>query len=266
VTVDPGESGSPTGSGNIQSVVRAADILRLLTQDHVSSISVAEASKALGLQRPTTHRYMSTLVSVQLLQRDLETGRFVLGPLAHELFAAILSERRVLTIAPSRMQALADRVSMSAALCLWDGSAALVSHVSFPRPGELAVRTSVGFRVAPTGAQTILFLAFMKDQRQVQAALERMTAEEAALVQDLMGVARSDHFVSIGGDEDGIRIIAAPIFDAHGICATMALLSTTRRLPPSPLSGPATALRETASLLSADLLGEPRPELVTPAG
>jgi DNA-binding IclR family transcriptional regulator len=265
VTVDPTDLGSPAG-GNIQSVVRAADIIRLLTQDHVSSISVAEASKALGLQRTTTHRYVATLVSVQLLQRDPETGRFLLGPLAHEVFTAILSERRVLTIAPSRMQALADQMSMSAALCLWDGSAALVSHVSYPRPGELAVRTSVGFRVAPTGAQTVIFLAFMSDPRQVQAALERMTDEEAAQVQNLMVRARADHFVSIGRDDDGIRVIAVPIFDARGICATMALLSTTGRLPSSPLSAQANALRETASLLSTELLGKPRAELVTPTG
>lgn len=265
MTVDTADLGSPAG-GNIQSVVRAADIIRLLTQDHVSSISVVEASKALGLQRTTTHRYMATLVSVQLLQRDLETGRFVLGPLAHEIFAAILSERRVLTLAPSRMQALADQVSMSAALCLWDGSAPLVSHVSYPRPANLSVRTTVGFRVAPTGAQSIVFLAFMNDPRQVQAALERMTAEEAAQVQDLMGRARSEHFVSIGRDHDGIRVIAVPIFDAHGICATMALLSTTRLLPPSPLSAPGKALRDTASQLSAELVGNARAEWVTPTG
>jgi DNA-binding IclR family transcriptional regulator len=265
VTVDPTDPGSPTG-GNIQSVVRAADIIRLLTQDHVSSISVAEAAKALGLQRTTTHRYVATLVSVQLLQRDEETGRFVLGPLAHEIFTAILSERRVLTIAPSRMQGLADQVSMTTALCLWDGSAAMVSHVSYPRPGELAVRTSVGFRVAPTGAQTIMFLAFMSDPRQVQAALDRMTDEEASLVQTLMARARADHFVSIGRDDDGIRVIAVPIFDARGICATMALLSTTRRLPASPISAPGQALREIAAQLSAELLGNSRPDWVTPAG
>jgi len=265
VTVDPTDLGSPAG-GNIQSVVRAADIIRLLTQDHVTSISVAEASKALGLQRTTTHRYVATLVSVQWLQRDPETGRFVLGPLAHELFTAILSERRVLTIAPSRMQPLADQMSMSTALCLWDGSAALVSHVSYPRPGELAVRTSVGFRVAPTGAQTIMFLAFLGDPRQAQAALERMTDEDAVQVRELMVRARADHFVSIGRDDDGIRVIAVPIFDARGICATMALMSTTSRLPSSPLSGPGKALRETAAQLSAELLGKPRAEWVIPAG
>ncbi len=265
MTVGPTDLGSP-GDGNIQSVVRAADIIRLLTQENVSSISVIEASKSLGLQRTTTHRYMSTLVSVQLLQRDPETGRFVLGPLAHDMFTAILRERRVLAMAPSRMQAMSDRMAMSSALCLWDGSAALVSHVAYPRPADMSVRVPIGFRVAPAGAQTIVFLAFMNDPRVVQAMLERMTEAEAAEVQDLMAQARAERFVSVGRDDDGVRVIAVPIFDAHGICATMALLSTTRRLPAGPRTAPGKLLRETASQLSAELLGNAPPEWATPTG
>jgi DNA-binding IclR family transcriptional regulator len=93
-----------------------------------------------------------------------------------------------------------------------------------------------------------------------------MTEDEAGQVQSLMVPARADHFVSIGRDDDGIRVIAVPIFDARGICATMALLSTTSRLPSSPHSVPGKALRETASQLSAELLGKPRAEWVTPTG
>lgn len=256
MTVSPTDL-TTRGDGKIQSVVRAADIMRLLTKDRVSSISVAEASAALGLQRPTTHRYMSTLVSVQLLQRDSETGRFILGPLAHELFATILRQRSVLTIAPPRMQALADRAAMSAALCVWDGRAALVSHMAYPRPADVTVRVSVGFEVAPAGAQTVMFLAFLNDSAQVEAVLSGMDAAGAARVRKLIARARADRFVAVGGDSNGIRIIATPIFDAHGICATMALLSTTRQLPAGPSSVPAKMLREVTQELTAELNGNP---------
>lgn len=254
MTLGPIDLGS-RGDGKIQSVVRAADILRLLTRDRVSSISVAEASTALGLQRPTTHRYFATLVSVQLLQRDSETGRFILGPLAHELFATILRQRSILTIAPPRMQALADRAAMSAALSVWDGRAALVSHMAYPRPADVTVRVSVGFEVAPAGAQTAMFLAFLNDQAQVEALLKGMEPAEATRLRKLIARARADKFLAVGGDLNGIRIIAAPIFDPHGICATMALLSTTRQLPAGPSSAPAKMLREVAAELTAELNG-----------
>jgi DNA-binding IclR family transcriptional regulator len=98
--------------GYIQSVVRAADIIRLLTREGVTSISVAEASKALGLQRTTTHRYMATLASVSLLQREPGSSRFILGPLAHEVFSAIMREsaswrspRRSCRSSPTRRRA-----------------------------------------------------------------------------------------------------------------------------------------------------------------
>jgi DNA-binding IclR family transcriptional regulator len=264
VTVGPTGLGA-AADGNIQSVVRAADIIRLFTRGGVSSISVAEASKTLGLQRPTAHRYMTTLVSAQLLRRESETGRFVLGPLAHDLFTAILRERRILAIAPARMQVLADRTSMSTALCVWDGSAALVSHVAYPHPTDMAVRVPVGFRVAPNGAQTLVFLAHMNDPRQLEAALARMPDAEAARARKLVSRARADRFAAVTGD-DGVRIIAVPIFDTHGISATVALMSTTRRLPTSPLSAPAQMLHDTAAQLSAELLGESPGECVTPAG
>ncbi len=237
--------------GNIQSVVRAADIIRLLTQEGVTSISVAEASKALGLQRTTTHRYMSTLVSVSLLQREPGSGRFILGPLAHEVFSAIMRGKRILAIAPSRMQKLADQTACTVALGLWDGSAALVPHVMYPSLSEISVRVPAGYRVAPTGAQTIMFLAFLTDPRQMQAVLENVPAADIAHVEQQMSRARSEHFVEVI-DHD-VRAIAAPIFDSRGICATIAIVSTTSRLASGPATEQARLLFETVRQLSAEL-------------
>jgi DNA-binding IclR family transcriptional regulator len=237
--------------GYIQSVVRAADIIRLLTQEGVTSVSVAEASKALGLQRTTTHRYMATLSSVSLLQREPGSGRYILGPLAHEVFSAIMRGKRILSIAPSLMQKLADQTACTVTLGLWDGSAALVPHVMYPSHSELSVRVPTGFRVAPTGAQTIMFLAFLTDPRQVQVVLETYSAEDRAQVERQISRARSEHHVAdIVND---VIATAAPVFDARGICATIALISTTSRLAPGPTTEQAKLLFETVRQLSSEL-------------
>lgn len=249
--------------GNIQSVVRAADIIRLLTQEGVTSLSVAEASKALGLQRTTTHRYMSTLASVSLLQREPGSGRFTLGPLAHEVFSAIMRGKRILAIAPSRMQKLADQAACTVALGLWDGSAALVPHVMYPSLSEISVRVPAGYRVAPTGAQTIMFLAFLTDPRQMQAVLENVPAGDIAQVEQQISRARSEHFVEVI-DHD-VRAIAAPIFDSRGICATIAVVSTTSRLGSGPATEQAKLLFETVRQLSAEL-GHADPVWASSAG
>jgi DNA-binding IclR family transcriptional regulator len=238
--------------GTIQSVVRAADIIRLLTQEGVTSISVAEASKALGLQRTTTHRYMATLASVSLLQREPgSTSRFILGPLAHEVFSAVMRGKRILAIAPSLMQKLADQTACTVTLGLWDGITAMVPHVMYPGQSDLSVRVSTGFRVAPNGAQTIMFMAFLTDPRQVQAALENVAADDRPQVERQISQARSEHFCE--AVERDVIAVAAPVFDARGICATLALISTTSRLGSGPGTDQARLLFDAVRQLSSEL-------------
>jgi DNA-binding IclR family transcriptional regulator len=238
--------------GHIQSVVRAADIIRLLTREGVTSISVAEASKALGLQRTTTHRYMATLTATSMLQREPgSAGRFMLGPLAHEVFSAIMRGKRILAIAPSLMQKLADRTACTVTLGLWDGSSALVSHVMYPSQSDLTVRVPAGYRVAPTGAQTIMFLAFLTDPRQLQAVLENVPAADVAQIEAQISRARAEHYV-----EDVVQdvlAVAAPVFDARGICATIGLVSTTSRLGSGPGTEQARLLFDAVRQLSAEM-------------
>lgn len=237
--------------GYIQSVVRAADIIRLLTQEGVTSISVAEASKALGLQRTTTHRYMATLASVSMLQRDPGSGRFTLGPLAHEVFSAIMRGKRILAIAPSLMQKLADQTECTVTLGLWDGSSAIVPHVMYPSQSDISVRVTPGFRVGPVGAQTIMFLAFLTDLRQIQAVLENVPPDDIARVEHQISRARSEHLVE--AIERDVIAVAAPVFDSRGICATVALVSTTSRLGPGPGTEQARHLFGAVRQLSSEL-------------
>lgn len=249
--------------GRIQSVVRAADIVRLLTREGVTSVSVAEVSKALGLQRTTTHRYMATLASVSMLQRDPGSGRYTLGPLAHEVFSAVMRGKRILAIAPSLMQKLADQTECTVTLGLWDGSSAIVPHVLYPSQSEISVRVTPGFRVGPAGAQTIMFLAFLTDLRQVQAVLENVPAQDTARVADQIARARAEHVVE--AVERDVIAVAAPVFDSRGICATIALVSTTTRLGPGPGTEQAKRLLATVRQLSGEL-GHANPAWLGSAG
>jgi DNA-binding IclR family transcriptional regulator len=254
MAIDGIDSGTSDGTA-IQSVARAADIIRLLTSGE-SSISVAETSKALGLQRTTTHRYMTTLLHVGFLQREKATGRYTLGPLAHQVFTAVLRDRQILTIAPSRMQAIADQTSTSTALCLWGGNGALVAHMAYPAASDMSVRVPIGLRVDPDGAQTLMFLAFNDDNRHAHEILDTVPESDRKRLDLLIARARADHFLQVD-DRAGIRIIAAPVFDARGICATLAMLSTVNRLAPGPLSLAALSLRRAAVELSVELGYQP---------
>jgi DNA-binding IclR family transcriptional regulator len=85
----------------------------------------------------------------------------------------------------------------------------------------------------------------------VQAALENVAPQERAYVERQISKARSEHFVAdIVND---VIATAVPVFDARGICATIALISTTSRLGRGPETEQAKLLFETARQLSSEL-------------
>jgi len=108
-----------------------------------------------------------------------------------------------------------------------------------------------------------MFLAFLTDPRQVQAVLDTYSAEDRAQVERQISRARSEHFVAdIVND---VIATAAPVFDARGICATIALISTTSRLAPGPATEQAKLLFETVRQLSSEL-GHADPVWASSAG
>ena len=247
--------GGPDGA-DIQAVVRAADIIRLLT-DGNKSISVVEASKALGLQRTTMHRYMNTLSHVGFLQRDAQPGRYALGPLVVSLYATVLRDRQILTIAPPQMQVIADEAATTTVLCLWGGTGVLVTHIAYPAASALSVRVQMGLLIPAQGIQTQMFMAFIEDDDLVRELMSVVPTADRKRVETIIAQARTDHFIQ-ADDRVGIRVIVAPVFDSRGICATLAMLSTPQRLAGRSLSRASTAVRETAAQISSQLqLGSP---------
>jgi DNA-binding IclR family transcriptional regulator len=117
--------------------------------------------------------------------------------------------------------------------------------------------------VAPNGAQTIMFLAFLTDPRQMQAVLDTVNAEDLAHVEHQMSQARSEHLVE--AIERDVIAVAAPVFDSRGICATIALVSTTSRLGCGPGTEQAKLLFDAVRQLSSEL-GHADPVWASSAG
>jgi len=83
--------------------VLVGELLRLFTLNK-TRITAAEAVAQVGLNRTTVHRYFTSLVQADILERDRdEAAAFVPGKLLLQLGAVARGQRRVLDIAPSRM-------------------------------------------------------------------------------------------------------------------------------------------------------------------
>lgn len=66
-----------------QAIARAAHLLRLVTASGSDGAALLDLARAADLSRPTTHRLLSALRLEGLVDRDVETGRWMPGP---ELF------------------------------------------------------------------------------------------------------------------------------------------------------------------------------------
>jgi DNA-binding IclR family transcriptional regulator len=84
-----------------------------------------------------------------------------------------------------------------------------------------------------------------------------------ARVEQRIARARSEHIAE--AVERDVIAVAAPVFDSRGICATIALVSTTTRLAPGPETEQAKRLFAAVRQLSSEL-GHADPVWASSAG
>jgi DNA-binding IclR family transcriptional regulator len=210
---------------DIQAVERVALILDLF--DHRTiELSAAEAAARLGLKRTTVQRYFSSMLAVRLLERGTASGTYTPGRLLAQLGALAIGRRRVIEFSIPHMRELSARTHMTTVLSLWGTAGPVVMRVEEDLASAGLVAVRVGSRLPILSAQAITFLAFLPDAARVHEALERLPARARTRVRALIESARSTGVTTYVSEETGIGGVAAPIFDATGICATLALLGT----------------------------------------
>ncbi|MFC7206322.1 helix-turn-helix domain-containing protein [Comamonas endophytica] len=75
----------PPVSASPQGVARIAALLRLVAVHQGSGLRYTEIAELSGLERPTAHRVLKSMVEEELLVRDPATRRYRLGALIAEL-------------------------------------------------------------------------------------------------------------------------------------------------------------------------------------
>lgn len=240
-------SNGATPNNDIQAVVRAADILTLLTAGDRST-TVVEASRALNIQRTTMHRYLNTLEQVGLVEREqsgTRKSRFVLGPLAQQICTAVMADHTVIDLAAPRLQTLADQTRSTAVVCLWGRGHATVAHLAYPDTEPLTIRVEVGEQLELVGAQSRLFLAFRSDQEKMTGLIRSAPPSSRSELSREIELSRTERFAEETFSH-GVRVVAVPVFDGRQIVATLGLVSTTDLLPPGQGSPQALLLRTSA--------------------
>jgi DNA-binding IclR family transcriptional regulator len=222
-----------------QSVERAVRLLGLFSGEE-PELTLAELTSRLGTSKATTHRYTLALRRVGLLRFDAGAGVYSLGPRIVELAATALSGLRIIKLAGSTMEELVGELNETVVLSIWDGESPVVVRVEDNTDRLVRIIVRTGARLPRlTSAQGKMFLAFGADRSELDAA-ELDSIDEH-------GVAVNSQVV------DGIRAIAAPVFQGEELAAAIAVVGTTASVPEDPASIVARRLLEGAQRLSAEL-------------
>jgi DNA-binding IclR family transcriptional regulator len=225
---DDGERQRPTGDTGrtrrtLSSVRNAA---RLLKEFSISEpeLGVTELSIRLGIGKSTVHRLLATLLSEDLVQQDLTTGRYRLGLAIHDLGSAVSAGSSLHAAVLLPMSDLRDRTGETVQVGVLDGRE-VVYVERLDSPNTLRLFVDVGRRAEANATGTgKCLLAFMPpdvldrllDGWELRRRTPHTIVNQAELRRDLRRIRRLGYAVTQNESEMGVLSVAAPIRDTAG--------------------------------------------------
>lgn len=251
--------------------------LRILTEfaENGPVLGIAELSRAVELNRSTTHRYVATLTTLGFLQQDPDTRKYSLGPRVVDLGFAAISSMEITGVAAGYLQVLSDETGCAASMAVLDGADIVyVERRRSRRTAGLAVDLNlhVGSRLPAYCTSMGKVLLAYRDPVALRPLLDRMdlarrgpktiTVREQ-LVSALAKVRQAGIAVNDEELAPGLRSIAAPIRDRSGhvvaainVAVHLTTWTTSVESVINRLSGP---LLRCAADISHQLGYRPRP-------
>jgi DNA-binding IclR family transcriptional regulator len=203
--------------GSIQSVERAAAILRMLARGP-GPLRLAEISSSLQLAKGTAHGLLRTLTEVGFVEQDRVSGRYSLGPGLTTLGHDYLDGNELRARSMNWADPLAARTGEAVRIGVLDGAEVLVVHYVF-RPDRTPQHADVGARL-PAHATALgkLLLAghpgaltLLRAHPPLTSFTVRTRTDDAGLDAELGRVRRQGYAMEYGEHHAELASIAAPI-------------------------------------------------------
>ncbi|MGH3432333.1 MAG: IclR family transcriptional regulator [Thermocrispum sp.] len=247
--------------GSVQSVERAAAILRLLARGP-GSIGLGDVATALGLSKSTTHGLLRTLRGVGFVEQD-DVGRYRLGAEIGHLAARPLDVNELRARAINWADGLAARSGEVVRIgSLREGNVLVVHHVFRPDDTQqtLDVGTMLPSHATALGKVLLAYdkLAAARVTGRLLTSFTRRTVTGPAALRTVLSEVRSRGWASESGEWlPGEASIAAPIRAPGGlVVGAVGVSGSAERVCERPAEPDATLLafvRDAARAVSRDL-------------
>jgi DNA-binding IclR family transcriptional regulator len=247
--------------GNIQSVERAAAILRLLS-GRSRRLGVVDLAGELGLPKGTVHGLLRTLQHVGFVEQDAETGKYRLGAALLHMGSSYLDGNELRARALNWSDSLAARTQEAVRIGTLHDSQVLIVHHVF-RPDDSMQTLDVG-SLLPAHA-TALGKVLLAHHPYVAAALaegglpgftDRTICDGERLERELARVRERGWAAEVGELTRSQVSLAAPITDRTGLTVgAMGIFGSPERLMTArqPRGEMLAYVREAARAVSREL-------------
>lgn len=234
----------------IQTVQRAAAMLSAFSVDR-PRLTLSEITAELRMSKATAHRYARALRAANLLRYDPSGGTYTLGPRILALEAAARAALPIVTAAEPHLERLMSQTDQTAVLSVWNGDSPTVVRCLDNTSGDvrLSVRTGSQLDLARS-AQGRVFCAYLPPAE--TPAVARRLAASAELRRAVQEVRRTGVAVN-SPDNQGVRVLAAPVRERGHVVAAIAVMGTSVALSGEAEERAAAALRQVAESLSREL-------------
>jgi DNA-binding IclR family transcriptional regulator len=248
--------------GGVQSVEVGMRVLKALA-DAGGEQTIGRIAEATGMPAAKAHRYLVSLQRAGFVERDVKSGRYVLGPEALRVGLTALGRVDVIEAASDELQRLRDHIPGSMLLAVWSQTGpTIVRWVEARRPVTVNVRpgSKMPLLRSATGQVFAAYLpkkivsplmeAELEDLRQLGLALP----SNAQIESRLASVRETGLGHTAGEMLPGVVALAAPLFNHdQELAGVIAVLGLAGHFDDS-LTGPnAVNLRRAAHEISRRL-------------
>ena len=248
-----------SGRLGIQSVEVAGRILgALITTGRPAPLK--DLARLAGMTAAKAHRYLISLVRLDLVAQDSLTGHYGIGPASIALGLAGLRSIDVVRTAGELMPMLRDEIDETVMLLIWGSNGPVVYRFEeSSRPVFMNVRVGSAVPVLRTASGRIFCAYLSPAQTRDVVAAERAKVgaaggrrpSAAAWARDVEK-ARKAGLAAVEGDLlPGVNAIAAPVFDHKGrLAAVVGALGRSEDMDVAFAGKAAKAVRRTAAEIS----------------
>lgn len=223
---------------NVQSLERALTILNTLS-DYPDGIQIARLTELVGLSKSTTHRLLATLSSMNYVVKDPENDKYKLGLQVLFLSRNILNQNNIVSTARPYLEKLSAEINETVHLCVEDlGEITYIDKIESNQTIRMYSRIGSRAPMYCTAVGKILYSGMDPDyfeQSIAKVNFQRKTPKTITSVEELRHevtkVKQQGFALDDIENEEGIRCIAAPIYNHEGkIVASFSISGPSNRV------------------------------------